>query len=288
MRSATWRVASNYNLLMDKHAQDFARQIVTRLDDIRQSVHGALVRTRDEPKNQTRIKKCRSFLENNRVFTEVLGLIVLAVYTAYTIKMYSANKQAAEAATNAASTARDALVATNRPWVSFDMRAVSPLTFDKDGAHLSFDVTFKNTGGSTAISTGFKVEMWRDITPTIPNGVVRERERLCKEAAQLSVLSKALFVGDPRTDTWLIGYPPEGVSTSVKQSGDFSALIIACIEYRSPVSDRFFETASVISLGRQKYIDPRGRPSFSIIPPDSVPISSLSLAQDPTLGLSVN
>ena len=50
---------------------------------------------------------------------EVLGIATLVVYTIYTIKMYRANKEAADAAKSAADTAREALVSVQRAFIYF-------------------------------------------------------------------------------------------------------------------------------------------------------------------------
>ena|ERR1700733_3138635 len=49
---------------------------------------------------------------------ELLGLVVLCVYAAYTIKIYRANKTSADAAKSAADTAKDALHISERAYVS--------------------------------------------------------------------------------------------------------------------------------------------------------------------------
>ena len=47
----------------------------------------------------------KDWWDKAKPFVEIAGIILLGVYTTYTIKMYSANKKAAEAASNAAQTA---------------------------------------------------------------------------------------------------------------------------------------------------------------------------------------
>jgi hypothetical protein len=49
---------------------------------------------------------------------EILGIILLAVYTAFTIKMYCANKAAADAAKSAADTAKNALHISERAYIT--------------------------------------------------------------------------------------------------------------------------------------------------------------------------
>ena len=48
---------------------------------------------------------------------ELLGFVILCVYAAYTIKIYRASKQSADAATSAAKTAAEQLEMTERPWI---------------------------------------------------------------------------------------------------------------------------------------------------------------------------
>src|SRR5438876_4919407 len=60
--------------------------------------------------------------KKTKPFLEIAGVVLLAVYTAYTIKMYYANKEAADAAASAAATAAEALNQSRRydlrPYVS--------------------------------------------------------------------------------------------------------------------------------------------------------------------------
>ena len=122
----------------------------------------------------------------------------------------------------------------------FDLQVSCPLTFDESGAHLCLDVTFKNLGGSTAVGAGFEIEMYRDPTPQIRKYLSPEGNRLCQEARDGTLLSKAIFVGIPRTDTWLIGLPAAEVARQLATTGLFYTQIIACVAYRSPVDDTVF------------------------------------------------
>jgi hypothetical protein len=83
----------------------------------------------------------KDFWDHVKTGAELLGIVLLAVYTGYTIKMYCANKQAADAAESAAGTASNALKFTQdsfrdeqRAWVGVpDLQIVSlpsPTTID--------------------------------------------------------------------------------------------------------------------------------------------------------------
>ena len=54
-------------------------------------------------------KAQKDWWDKAKPFVEVAGVVLLFVYTVYTIKMYWANKEAADAATSAADTARRTL-----------------------------------------------------------------------------------------------------------------------------------------------------------------------------------
>src|SRR5450631_1132656 len=49
----------------------------------------------------------KDWWDKSKRWVEIAGLILLGVYTAYTIKMYHANKKSADAATSAANTAEE-------------------------------------------------------------------------------------------------------------------------------------------------------------------------------------
>jgi hypothetical protein len=63
----------------------------------------------------------KDWWDKHKRWAELLGLIILAIYTTYTIKMYCANKRAADAATSAADTANRSLIETNRSWIEFSL-----------------------------------------------------------------------------------------------------------------------------------------------------------------------
>lgn len=82
---------------------------------------------------------------------EIVGICLLAVYTLYSIKMYCANKRAADAATKAANVASRQMELTQRPWVFVkEARVVSPLIFDNNGAEVTVEITVHNSGLSPA------------------------------------------------------------------------------------------------------------------------------------------
>jgi hypothetical protein len=70
-----------------------------------------------KPQCKNGYKQSKHWLEYVTFGLELVGFIVLCVYAGYTIKIYCANKQAANAATSAANTAKESLRLDQRAWV---------------------------------------------------------------------------------------------------------------------------------------------------------------------------
>jgi hypothetical protein len=97
-------------------------------------------------------KENKHWIDYATVVLEIVGLIVLCIYAGYTIKIYCANREAADAAKSAADTAARQLELTERPWVFIkDARVVSPLRFDADRAQVYFEMVLRNSGPSPAV-----------------------------------------------------------------------------------------------------------------------------------------
>src|SRR5437879_5870544 len=108
----------------------------------------------------------KNWWDKIKPFIECVGIVLLAVYTGFTIAMYFANNKAANAARDSANTARDYLVVSERPWVKIKHRIVKPLTFDTPAqngpvANMIVEDTLENVGPTVA----FNVTSWEDILP---------------------------------------------------------------------------------------------------------------------------
>lgn len=77
----------------------------------------------------------RHWWDKIKPFVEIFGIFLLAIYTAYTIKMYCANQKAADAAKSAADTAATQLKLSERSWVGM-------ATFNIGEDHPGRDVPF--------------------------------------------------------------------------------------------------------------------------------------------------
>lgn len=101
-------------------------------------------------------KQERDWWDTTKDLAGIVGVLLLAIYTAYTIKMYCANNKAANAAASAADTAAKQLELAERPWVDADVRINGPLTFDVNGANLNVLITLRNTGHSPAVNASIR------------------------------------------------------------------------------------------------------------------------------------
>jgi hypothetical protein len=127
----------------------------------------------------------KNWWDRFKPYFEVVGVFLLAVYTIYTIKMYHANKEAADAATSAAEIAKNTLVdqktafeIEQRPYLVLDgpPQFLAPPVAKSE---IRADVTLKNIGKTPA----FRI-VWQDALikfkpgPNTPAGHNRLRQFL--------------------------------------------------------------------------------------------------------------
>ena len=84
-------------------------------------------------------EKEKSWWDKVKPIVELAGVILLAIYTLYTIKMYCANKEAADAAKSAADTAKEALHVSERAYLGI----VAPI-YKSGKSLIAFEIV--NTG----------------------------------------------------------------------------------------------------------------------------------------------
>jgi hypothetical protein len=88
-----------------------------------------------EPHYEVACKTEKDWRDKTKFYFEIGGIVLLGVYTLYTIKMYGTNEEASGAAKSAAETAAKQLELAQRPWVSFEsINIIGPFTFDANGA----------------------------------------------------------------------------------------------------------------------------------------------------------
>lgn len=176
-------------------------------------------------------EKKRDWFDYGKIGLEIAGFAVICVYAAYTIKIYCANQKSADAAKSAADTAASQLELTQRPWVFVkDAKVASPLTFDKDGAHVTFEITIHNSGLTPAVNALILPKLYP--LPLIESARPPV-ERLCDATSYASSTTGLLIF--PNTDS-----PPQTLTFGIskKEVGDNThsgVLVITpfiCVLYR--------------------------------------------------------
>jgi hypothetical protein len=122
-------------------------------------------------------------------FVELGGIVLLTLYTGFTVAMYFANRDAANAANSSASAAHDTLVASNRPWIDLAVNLKSGLTYDSSGASIYVGIVKKNVGHSPAVRVVEVAEFVQQ-----PANPWTELRRVCDQATAQSALPSNQFV----------------------------------------------------------------------------------------------
>jgi len=227
-------------------------------------------------------------LRDPKFVLEVAGFAVLAVYAAFTIAMYFANRDAANAATKAANVAEQTLIITERPWVKVDeVIATGPLTFRADGrASINLSFHLKNIGHSIATGIYLRPQlMGNTFDQQIFDRPFDRQTEWCdkvrKEAPRARWL-KTLFPGD---DTWQ-GMGLELTKEEIESSsatnpypesrGKFILpMIYGCVNYQFPFSKEIHQTRFIFSISHPQPKDGSIPPSIRI--GENVPISDMTI-----------
>ncbi len=197
----------------------------------------------------------KNFWDHVKTGAEIIGIILLGVYTAYTIKMYGANKIAADAAKSAADTARKQLEMT-RPWLTSEFVPTS-LLFKEDGGFLGLNITVANTGNSVAKSITTLTELWLDTRTLLSEGkryceIPKSPENRNYEGGSILFPGQHYTFHQPATTT------TEVIEKALK-SGDFkdqhqvTIYLITCIDYRSTLDTEHHQTRSYFTLSRPDF-----------------------------------
>jgi hypothetical protein len=118
------------------------------------------------PSDQERAtQKKKNSREKWKFRGEVAGLVILTVYAGFTIAIWCANKKAADAAKEAADTARNTLITSQRPWVHppAPIRITKPIILERDKIVVFGEMLLKNYGPSPALSVVSSVDIVTDI-----------------------------------------------------------------------------------------------------------------------------
>jgi|SRR5581483_3515314 len=106
----------------------------------------------------TEHKKCchkkRDWLDYGIGILQLVGLIILCVYAAFTVGIFCANKKAADAAKQSA----DAAIAAQRPWLKLELRMAQPLRIIPNGYDFAAIPSVTNVGNSVAKDVSFRFD----------------------------------------------------------------------------------------------------------------------------------
>jgi len=183
---------------------------------------------------------------------EIAGILLLGVYIAYTIKMYSANQKAADAAASSADASAKELELSERPWVDSAVGINGPFAFDVNGAHLNVLITTRNTGHTPALNT--TVSPYAMIEFGGPNPY-QFRDQKCREVVQIVRTSKSgvsLFPGTTIPYPTTVDLSKEDIEKASKQGkGQISFLkLIVCIAYQPAFGDKLYTTGYIFDVSR--------------------------------------
>ncbi len=283
----------------NESAQDAGRKSDIQVSDTKPNVSPALSVPKVSPTKthcEITCKTEKNWWDKAKPFVEIAGIILLFVYTLYTIKMYCANRDAANAAKSAADTAHDALVLGQRPWIKIKHRIVKPLNFEFVGAAgpaatMTVEDTIENVGNGVALN----VVSWEDVIPLDSNMATtsarNRQDQWCdankrfdpKSPTQLNGYS--LFPKDPLIQDSGIGPLMSTVRKAVENNtanmsflhkgsdpnplaGKVAFAMVGCIVYRSPLDPdgtRPYMTGFLYHLGEpdesggiQPFVIPKG------------------------------
>jgi hypothetical protein len=175
------------------------------------------------PKRTSDPKK--DWWDKHKRWVEILGVLLLAVYTGYTIKMYYANRDAAQAATTAAATAHDSLILVQRQWLGVEG---SMSHSDKgDSSVTDFSVTVKNFGLVPALHVGLY------ITRIKQEAFETEIPSICEQAKQKTTRGRYIFPGS----TYTYAFTERLVNVEIRGQANPNSVNVGCIAYFGQFQD---------------------------------------------------
>jgi hypothetical protein len=154
-----------------------------------------------------------------------------------------AAKVSADAAMKSAVVAENALIATDRAWISIEAEIIAPLVFEKDRIHIGIGFGMTNIGSSPATHVG----IWAELCADMPEA--REQGRKAANRTALGLLDFGVVVFPKeveRGDWWEMEMPTPVFMQSIsaarvraKERGDDESewsttwpCVMACATYR--------------------------------------------------------
>lgn len=213
-------------------------------------------------------------------FVQMAGILLLGVYIGYTVKMYSANQKAADAAASAADAYAKELELSERPWVDAAVGINGPFSFDVNGAHLNVLITAHNSGHTPALNT--TVSPYALIEFGGPNPY-QFRDQKCRDVVQMVRTSRSgvsLFPGSTIPYPATVDLSKEDIAKGSKQvKGQISFLkLIVCIAYQPTFADKFYTTGYIFDVSR---VDEKNLPRVDFAVGQDIDVVHLRLQLGP-------
>jgi hypothetical protein len=153
--------------------------------------------------------------------------------------MCGENAAAAAAAHARAATANlAAFIHSQRPWLSLKTALDSPLTYDKDGAHITVKIQVENVGQMPAMGMFTLPAIYIDSVPGKLSPPA-ERTRMCDQIRKIRQIGQAIFPGEPAVYRFTVNAPASDVEAGcaaifknkAAEARMFAAKIIVVVGY---------------------------------------------------------
>jgi hypothetical protein len=158
----------------------------------------------------------------------------------------------ANAAKDAADTARDALIAANRAWVEVKIEVGSPITYNVNGLNLALKYHLKNIGRSPATNIFVNANM---LAPAIgidePFDPMSELNKIIdRTKAQPRAGSIALFPDEQGTFIVTTGINADELKRLTQKAKFITPYVIGTVEYRMGLDTKVHQTGFVLEIRR--------------------------------------
>jgi hypothetical protein len=160
----------------------------------------------------------------------------------------------ANAAKDAADTAKDALIAANRAWVEVKIEVGSPITYNVNGLNLALKYHLKNIGRSPATNIFVNANM---LAPAIgidePFDPRRELNKIIdrtKAQPRASNLGVALFPDEQGTFIVTTGINADELKRLTQKVEFVMPYVIGTVEYRMGLDTKVHQTGFVLEIRR--------------------------------------
>jgi hypothetical protein len=180
-------------------------------------------------------------------YTKWLAIFTLFLVLA-TIGLFISGERgvqvARQSAKQSADSARDTLVASNRPWISIlKVAPVSQLTWEEKGARLTISAVIKNVGKSPAFDVSTEASQF--VSNPIQFDIGASVKKYCDDLRQKQIQRAAaghrgdvLFPDDTLTTNLELLFNRQEIEAGVKAMGIpfFSPVLVICSDYKSPIT----------------------------------------------------